>query len=67
MQFSAVYPTDENNSQTFKLSVEDGKGSRRVSGTRLRLTFTQQADFYGRVILYRAAVMGQVAQEIPSK
>ena len=65
VEFDAVYPQDLNNSQEFKL-VASASEAARIGGTRLRLTLSQQADFYGRVILYSVQVKGTIATAVHS-
>ena len=60
--YKTIYPRDINDSQAFDLVPVDGSAA-SVPAKKLRLTFTEQADFYGRVIMYEASITGRVAAQ----
>ena len=59
LQLKPMFPIDSNEAQSFALLTEQDEFA---SGQKLRLAFSESADFYGRVVVYEVHIWGTGAR-----
>jgi len=60
-KIAIIYPQDTNTRQIFEIASEDA-----IVGGSVKLEFPKSSDFFGRVVLYDADLLGDYAEEAGS-